>query len=361
MAFTTSPSQVKIRSPRGTRSTNTANAACSPTPQAMTRGSILRRLLESSTPMPRIATMPNNPMSLAGMDRGSAGGATGAAACAGAWTVGGGETTPESGRCAPPPVAACTVFQARRGRVNTTSAHTNVTANANPVRRNDILPPSVDGPGGVSLCRPGKVPPRLQKRKTRPGLATGQLVGERGGAVDPPQSLAEAADVDPHRARSALAEQEPVGERLHILIENQPDDRTVPVHHRAPRVAPDDVAGAHAVERGRQIEGIAGRLPPRREIPRLLAAKARGAVVEAVQRREGRGEGAVHRVAQHRAVGDAQAEGGIGSDARAEHGEQRARHPFVVAALHVEQRIELPLHPALQGVDHPGEGDEAIP
>src|SRR5512144_2922678 len=138
------------------RSTNTANAACNPTPQATTCQRIALRLLESRTPMPRMARMPNSPTSLAGMDRGSAGGAAGAAACAGAWAAGGGTRTPESGRCAPPPVAACTVFQARRGRVNTTSAHTNVTANANPVRRNDILPPSVDGPGGIGLQPAGK-------------------------------------------------------------------------------------------------------------------------------------------------------------------------------------------------------------
>src|SRR3989442_15500025 len=109
------------------RSTNTANVACKPRPQAITRQLILRRLLDSPNPIASSAASPNTPRRRAPNERGAV--ATGAGA--GVWTWG---VTARA-------VVSCgggaprSVFHAKRGSVNTMSAHAHVTAHATNGRR----------------------------------------------------------------------------------------------------------------------------------------------------------------------------------------------------------------------------------
>ncbi len=75
--------------------------------------------------------MPKTPVSRCPSDRGAAWGDR-----VGALGVGVRETLSATTGCCPS--AACAVFQAKRGSVNTASAHTKVTAQASTVRRRDI-------------------------------------------------------------------------------------------------------------------------------------------------------------------------------------------------------------------------------
>src|SRR6266513_991792 len=168
MRVTTSPRARNRRWPRGTRSTKTANATWRPRPHATTRRLIARRFRDSPTPMTRIAAMPITPTSRAPRGRGAtAGGAggVGTTCAAGSWARG--------------PIAACTEFQANRGTVKTSSAHTNVAEKANRVRRN--------GMRGEDLTRgEGR---RNSTRTRRPARISLPYEGGNDGGDDPEGGL----------------------------------------------------------------------------------------------------------------------------------------------------------------------------
>src|SRR5207248_10135317 len=115
-----------------TRNTKIANTSCNPTPQATTRPLIAPRLRESAKPIARINAIPKIPVSRWGIERAAPWGTGG--------TVGRGALFAEG--CGAR-IAPCTEFQAKRGSVNTSKAHTNVTATAATVRRGDIREPPV--------------------------------------------------------------------------------------------------------------------------------------------------------------------------------------------------------------------------
>src|SRR5258708_7783369 len=117
---TAAPSLLKSHCPTGMRSTKTANVSCSPSPQATTRRLMRLRLLERPKPIARMATMPNTPRSRNASDRGATttGGAVGAGGVAAAGTV----SLPWLWVVAPR-----SVFDTKRGGVDTATARANVT------------------------------------------------------------------------------------------------------------------------------------------------------------------------------------------------------------------------------------------
>src|SRR5207247_4290097 len=83
-------------------------------------------------PIARIAARPNTPVRRAPTERAATVGTS-------AWVSGAGAGTAAAGAAACCGlIAACTEFQVNRGSVNTSSAHTKVTANARIVRRSGI-------------------------------------------------------------------------------------------------------------------------------------------------------------------------------------------------------------------------------
>jgi len=99
------------------------------------------------------------------------------------------------------------------------------------------------------------------------------------------------ADGPPDRIRK----DESVRYALDVRIENQADDLGVPIDHRTPGIPADDVVRGNEVVRRREIEIVLPRHPALRELERILVVERRRPLVESVERRLVRRNGAVAR------------------------------------------------------------------
>ncbi len=149
-------------------------------------------------------------------------------------------------------------------------------------------------------------------------------------------------------------------EGLDVAVEDDADELAGAVDHGAAGVAADDVGRAHEVKRHGEIEGGFLLDPARREIEGRLVVLLGGAGVEAGEIRRGGNLLAVLDVAFHRAVAEAEGEGGIGVVVGAVDGEAGFADEGLGLLLDLGLGLDGLAEGAGLGVDRAGDFDHRV-
>src|SRR5215467_5002983 len=94
--------------------------------------------------------------------------------------------------------------------------------------------------------------PVLLFRRTR-SLAL-DLVGQRPCVIQGPQGMSDSSAINSNSSIGLVVVHESADEALDIPVKYYSDEVSIPVDDGRPRVTADDVAGAHEIERRRQIQ-----------------------------------------------------------------------------------------------------------
>ena len=81
-----------------------------------------------------------------------------------------------------------------------------------------------------------------------------ELVRDAPAVVDLPQRFGYPLRVHAHGAGDFRREQEAVGQRLDVAVEDESHHFAVPVDHRTSGITANDVVGGHEVEWRREVE-----------------------------------------------------------------------------------------------------------
>ncbi len=116
-----------------------------------------------------------------------------------------------------------------------------------------VLNPDTDGAETSTLVvvvRERLFPLQAADFLVLPPASLRYLVGQVGGVVQLAERFQDVGRVDGHCAAVHGVEHEAVRQALDVAVEDHPDQLGVPVDHRRARVAADDVALGHEVDRG---------------------------------------------------------------------------------------------------------------
>ena len=179
-------------------------------------------------------------------------------------------------------------------------------------------------------------------------------------AVNLVQRLEHCRRVDGRRAALLLAEGVVGRQALQIAVEDDADVFARAVHHRASRVAADDVGCADEVKRRLQVQLRLALLPQRRQVERRLAIHLARALVETAQRRHRRNLLPIFLVAFHHAEAQAQRERRVWITRRAEQRIARARNRRLRLLLHLGLFLEHLAQCARLAIDESRDLDQRI-
>ncbi len=138
-----------------------------------------------------------------------------------------------------------------------------------------------------------------------------QLVCKSVGAVEFAKTLDHAGRMHSDGAILGAVIDEVASHGLDVAVEDKADEFAIAVDDGRAGVAANDVSGTHKIQRRVEVQFPKGGLLFRSQVEGWLVAEACGAIVEPVERSEGRSDGAIVGIALDRAIAQAERERGV--------------------------------------------------